>query len=48
MAKMYSSNQLEFKKAPPKRSRQGRSVNTKLSPTSRNGKKKLYRGQGRG
>ena len=32
----------------PKKTRQGRSVNTKLAPSSRNGKKKPYRGQGRG
>jgi len=31
----------------PKRSRQGRSLHTKLSATSRNGKQKRYRGQGR-
>jgi len=33
--------------APPKKTRQGRSTNTKLSPTARNGRKKAYRGQGR-
>lgn len=31
----------------PKKSRQGRSQNTKLSATSRNGAKKRYRGQGK-
>jgi hypothetical protein len=31
----------------PKRTRQGASQNTKLSATSRNGKQKRYRGQGR-
>jgi hypothetical protein len=31
----------------PKVTRQGSSQNTKLSATSRNGKKKRYRGQGR-
>jgi len=31
-----------------KRTRQGSSENTKLSATSRNGRKKRYRGQGRG
>jgi len=31
----------------PKKTRQGNSVNTKLSATSRNHKKKKYRGQGR-
>lgn len=30
-----------------KNTRQGKSKNTKLSATSRNGKKKPYRGQGR-
>ena len=32
----------------PKKTRQGRSQNTLLSATSRNGKKKRYRGQGKG
>ena len=31
----------------PKKTRQGQSVNTKLSSTSRNKAKKKYRGQGR-
>ena len=31
----------------PKKTRQGKSVNTKLSATSRNKAKKKYRGQGR-
>ena len=31
----------------PKKTRQGRSVNTLISATSRNGKKKRYRGQGK-
>ena len=31
----------------PKKTRQGKSVNTILSPTSRNKRKKKYRGQGR-
>ena len=31
----------------PKKTRQGQSVNTKLSSTSRNKSKKKYRGQGR-
>jgi len=30
----------------PKKTRQGLSQNTKFSATSRNGKKKIYRGQG--
>ena len=33
--------------SPGKKTRQGRSANTKLSPTSRNGRKKAYRGRGR-
>ena len=32
----------------PKKTRQGNSKNTLLSASSRNGKKKKYRGQGRG
>ena len=32
---------------PPKKTRQGAGKNTKYSPTSRNNKKKPYRGQGR-
>ena len=31
----------------PKKTRQSKSVNTILAPTSRNKKKKKYRGQGR-
>ncbi len=30
----------------PKKTRQGNSANTKLSPTSANGRQKKYRGQG--
>ena len=37
-----------YVKSKPKKTRQGRSVNTKLAASSRNGKKKLYRGQGKG
>ena len=33
--------------APPKKTRQGRSENTKLTATSRNKAKKKYRGQGK-
>ena len=33
---------------PPKKTRQGNSKMTLLSATSRNGRKKKYRGQGRG
>jgi len=32
----------------PKKTRQGRSARTLLSATSRNGRKKKYRGQGKG
>jgi len=32
----------------PKKTRQGNSKNTLLSASARNGKKKRYRGQGRG
>lgn len=35
-----------YKEGAPKRTRQGRSKNTSLSATSRNGRKKRYRGQG--
>ena len=31
----------------PKKTRQGKSQNTKLSATARNGARKIYRGQGR-
>ena len=41
------SARIVFQPGPPKMTRQGRSVNTKLSATSRNGRKKRYRGQGR-
>jgi len=42
------SSRVIFQSGPPKRTRQGRSANTKLSATSRNGRKKRYRGQGKG
>lgn len=38
---------ITFQPAAPKKTRQGCSVNTKLAASSRNGKKKRYRGQGR-
>ena len=44
MALYYSPNYTE---AQPKKTRQGKSQNTKLSATARNGRKKKYRGQGR-
>lgn len=37
----------EFIQAKPKKTRQGNSEHTKLSATSRNGRKKRYRGQGK-
>lgn len=42
------SNKVLFEPGAPKKTRQGRSPRTLLSPTSRNGRKKKYRGQGRG
>jgi len=45
MALYNSTNNLIA--AQPKKTRQGKSVNTKLSATARNGRKKKYRGQGR-
>jgi hypothetical protein len=38
---------IEHQPGPPKRTRQGRSLHTHLGATSRNGKRKRYRGQGR-
>ena len=37
-----------FQSGAPKKTRQGRSSRTLLSATSRNGRKKKYRGQGKG
>ena len=37
-----------FESGAPKKTRQGRSSRTLLSATSRNGRKKKYRGQGKG
>ena len=37
-----------FQAGAPKKTRQGRSALTLLSATSRNGRKKKYRGQGKG
>ncbi len=36
-----------YVKSAPKKTRQGKSQNTLISATSRNGKQKRYRGQGR-
>ena len=41
------SNKTLFESGAPKKTRQGRSARTLLSPTSRNGRKKKYRGQGK-
>ena len=38
---------IEFQPGKPKMTRQGNGKNTKLSATSRNGRKKRYRGQGK-
>lgn len=48
MAKVGSFNKTSYVPGKPKCTRQGRSKNTSLSATSRNGRKKRYRGQGRG
>jgi hypothetical protein len=42
------SNKTVFEAGSPKKTRQGRSARTLLSSTSRNGRKKRYRGQGKG
>ena len=44
---MFNKKTLEKLPAPPKMTRQGKSQYTKLSATSRNGRKKAYRGQGK-
>jgi len=48
MAKSPSFTKSGYVAGKPKTTRQGRSKNTKLSATARNGAKKRYRGQGRG
>lgn len=42
-----SMNKVTFQPGPPKKTRQGRSPRSLLSATSRNGRKKAYRGQGK-
>ena len=42
------SNKTVFEPGAPKKTRQGMGANTKYAATSRNGKRKKYRGQGRG
>ena len=48
MATKGGSSKVVFEAGTPKKTRQGRSARTLLSATSRNGRKKKYRGQGRG
>jgi hypothetical protein len=48
MAKAPSFNKSSYVPGNPKTTRQGRSKNTNLAASSRNGRKKRYRGQGRG
>ena len=45
MALYNSTNKITV--AQPKKTRQGKSQNTKVSATARNGARKRYRGQGR-
>jgi len=40
-------NGIQVNETKPKKTRQGSSVNSKISATSRNGAKKRYRGQGK-
>jgi hypothetical protein len=47
MAKITIKNGKKLILSNPKNTRQGVSRNTKLAATSRNGRKKKYRGQGR-
>jgi hypothetical protein len=47
MAKRPSLTNKVVIESKPKKTRQGLSQNTKLSATSRNGRNKRYRGQGR-
>jgi hypothetical protein len=47
MAKFTMKNGKKLILTTPKNTRQGKSRNTKLAATSRNGQKKRYRGQGR-
>lgn len=48
MASKGSANKMMFESGAPKKTRQGQSARTLLSATSRNGKQKKYRGQGKG
>lgn len=47
MGLKVSGGKAFFVAGTPKKTRQGRSANTLLSATSRNGRKKKYRGQGK-
>jgi hypothetical protein len=47
MASKGGMNKTVFESGIPKKTRQGRSARTLLSATSRNAKKKRYRGQGK-
>ena len=47
MAAKGGMNKVLFTPGAPKKTRQGRSARTLLSATSRNGRKKRYRGQGK-
>ena len=47
MASKGGMNKTVFESGAPKKTRQGRSTRTLLSATSRNGRKKRYRGQGK-
>tara|TARA_A200000159_G_scaffold109014_1_gene101832 strand:- start:447 stop:590 length:144 start_codon:yes stop_codon:yes gene_type:complete len=47
MAKRASLTNTDFIEAKPKKTRQGDGQHTKYSASSRNGKRKRYRGQGK-
>ena len=47
MASKGGMNKTVFEAGSPKKTRQGQSARTLLSATSRNGRKKKYRGQGK-
>jgi hypothetical protein len=42
------ASKVEHQAGSPKKTRQGASLHTKLSASSRNGRKRRYRGQGKG
>ena len=48
MVKGGSMRNGSYNPGPPKKSRQGNGGGTKYAPSSRNGARKKYRGQGRG